>query len=52
VSCDLTRRTPYAWMWQLGFERIVGNSETIPLIHSSRKTGFSEITREFFTDRV
>ena len=23
------RITPYAWMWQLGFERIVGNWETV-----------------------
>jgi hypothetical protein len=27
LAPPLGRKTPYAWMWQLGSERIVGNSE-------------------------
>ena len=42
------RRTPYAWMWQLGSERIVGNSSTITsLIDLPPKTSSRRLTIRF-----
>jgi hypothetical protein len=42
------RITPYAWMWQLGSERIVGNSSTITsLIDLLPKTSGRRLTIRF-----
>src|ERR1022692_3178117 len=42
------RITPYAWMWQLGSERIVGNSSTITsLIDLPPKTSSRRLTIRF-----
>jgi hypothetical protein len=36
VFASLGRKTPYAWMWQLGSERIVGNSYLIAIMEVLR----------------